>query len=162
MNDSYQVHIVNKTSIRTQLIGYVNTVEDKVELNFLCKYEIVNKINKKLLKFISTLEDLIFTNFYPLTFIIQDNERITVSIIKKEMQRKGTIYYIIQKSSCGIRYLVYVAYNIHHSSDCLGTNVIIKSDEELLNDFNTFIDTNEFYKNLYSSFPAILHLESCI
>lgn len=159
MTDSYQVHIVNKTSRRTHLIGYVNTVEDSIALDFLCKYEIVNKINKKLLKFISTLEDLTFTNFYPLTFLIQEQERITVSIIKKEMHRKGTIYYVIQKSSCGIRYLVYVAYNIHHSSDCLGTNVPIKADEEFLNDFNTFLDTNEFYKNLYSKFPATLHLD---
>jgi hypothetical protein len=116
----------------------------------------------KLLKFFSTFEDyyLDFSKFNPVSLMINDNdERIYITIIQQIPHRKGCFYYVIQKSRLGVRYLVYIAKNVKHSSDSLGSEVVIPNDAQLLKTFTDFMDSNEDFKPIYPMDKAILHIE---
>jgi len=160
--ETYPVYIINNPDNKNEftLVGNIDVVNDTYELILKIQLTSVNRINKKLLKFFSTYDDYHNDIFMPSTFVIDngnDKERIMVSIIKKSKDRKGTIYYIIQKSAIGIRYLVYVSMKTNHQSDSLGASVTVPTDEKLLNTFTTFLNENLMYKGLYDT-EGVLHL----
>ena len=94
--------------------------------------------------------------FSPKTFkIINGDETITVIIIDLGLLRSGTIYYVIQHSAQGLRYLVYLTKYKYHPKAT--DKIDIPSDEELVQKYERYLLENKLFNEMIDA-KVTLHI----
>jgi hypothetical protein len=81
-------------------------------------------------------------------------EFIKFYVIKRDLYRKGSLYYVCQESDRGIRFLVYVSHKIFHSSVALGTSIPMPSKNDIIQTFQKTIEESvrkeSILQNIYN------------
>jgi len=121
-NDIEEMAIVNSSNdIITQKPLHNSIIHLSEYFNEL--YQLMCSQENNITRDISQTKKYTFTN----------NEYIIGTIYHRVFMRKGSYYYVIQKSERGVRFLLYAINRVHHSSVALGSYMRLpKKDEQLI------------------------------
>ena len=78
-----------------------------------------------------TMNHCVATTYQTKRFQYMNNEFVEATIFQHALMRKGSYFYVCQKSERGTRFLLYAMNRVHHSSISLGFSMIVpKVDAE--------------------------------
>jgi hypothetical protein len=121
--DNYTINLNPLPSVIFHMDSYLEEL-----FNLMMKYERENMYQ--------TADDKIYkTKRYEYIH----GEFVEATIFHRVLMRKGSYFYVIQKSDRGTRFLLYAVDRIHHSSNALGFSMRIPNVVEELNDMKKIL-----------------------